>query len=220
MVIKSHPEILPHLKGWAYFWARHDLAIKADTDLSDIRGTYNDAIVSSLIDYFEGGGIAASRNEFKNAMIQAFGDVFDAGWVEGGGELPVDDEALNWIESRLNEEAGYIDSLFQEAKDLRKQDDFDYFSWVTQKADGYTRTLESVYNAAVLLIKDRQMLTWNLGQTEIHCDTCSKLNGQRHRASWYLSRNYIPRKPGSSTECGGYNCDCSLTDDEGNEITL
>jgi hypothetical protein len=109
---------------------------------------------------------------------------------------------------------------FAEAKQLRKEKDFDYFTWATGKADGYVSTVLSIYNAAVLLAKKNQMLTWNLGETEKHCDTCLKLDGGSHRASWYIGHDYIPRKPGASMDCKGYNCDCSLTDKDGEEVTI
>lgn len=218
-VVRSHPEIVPMLKGWARFMAKHVLALKAD-DLSSINNRYNKAIVSALIDYFEGGGVAASRSEIKQAIIEAFGDAFDTGWVDSGGELPIDDEALSWVEGRINQEFDYVDGLFADAKQLRKNDNFDYFTWSTQRADGYTQTLASIYNAAALIMAGRKMLTWRLGETEKHCDTCLKLDGQRHRSSWFMDHNYVPRQPGAGMDCGGYNCDCRLEDDDGNEVTI
>lgn len=195
-------------------------AMKADGDLSSVNSRYHDTITSALIDYFEGSGIAKPRNQIKNAMIIAFGDAFDMGYTDGGGELPIPDDALGWIEARLNQEAGYIDMLFQDAKMLRKDEEFDYFAWATARADGYTSTLQAIYNAGALWAKGNQKLTWNLGNTEKHCDTCKELNGTAHRASWYISHDYIPRQPGASMECGGYNCDCYLTDPKGETVTL
>lgn len=192
-------------------------AIKAD--ISDVNATYHDAITEALVTYFEGAGIAGPRRQFKEAMIQAFGDAFDAAWVEAGAELPVDDDALDWLEERLNQETGYIDQLFQEAKELRKDKEFDFFAWISSKADNYTSTLMSIHNQAKLLADDRQLLTWHYRDTD-HCDTCAKLNGQRHRASWYISRDYIPGKNGAAMTCGGYRCQCFLTDKDGKEVTI
>ena len=214
IIARRHPAVLAHLSRET----KIAFAIKAD--ISKINAEYHDAISEALIEYFEGGSITAPRNAFKRAMIQAFGDAFDAGWIDGGGELPVDDDALAWIEERLNQEAANIDALFQQAKDLRKDPDFFYFSWITARADMYTQTAGSAYNAAKLLADERQMLVWHLGNTEESCDTCIKLNGKKHRASWYIERDYIPRKPGANLTCQGYNCDCYLTDKDGNEVTI
>jgi len=213
-LVKRFPAVVPYL-------TRNTRIIAAvKMDLSRINKKYHDAITRALVAYFEGGAIGPSRNAFKDAMITAFGDAFDAGYVDGGGELPIDDDALAWVEGRLNEEAAFIDGVFQEAKDLRRDKNFDFFSWATSRADGYTATLAYIYNTAKLMANSKQMLTWNLGQTEKHCDTCLKLNGQRHKASWYISKNYIPRQPDAAMDCKGYNCDCSLTNDKGEEVTI
>ena len=65
----------------------------------------------------------------------------------------------------------------------------------------------------------RQMVTWRLGQTEQHCETCADLNGQRHRLDWFTERGYIPRENGSATlACGGWRCDCALFGDDGEQV--
>lgn len=213
-IVTRLPAVTPFLSTRARLLA----GVKAD--ITDINMTYHDAITSALINYMEGGPIAPSRNQFKQAMIQAFGDAFDAGWIEGGGELPIDDDAIAWVEERLNQEASYIDGLFAEAKELRKDKEFDFFSWISAKADSYTNTLRELHNVAKMMGSKRTMLTWRLGNTEVHCSTCASLNGKRHRASWFISHDYIPGKPGCSLECQGYNCDCRLETDEGEIVTI
>ena len=79
-------------------------------------------------------------------MSAAFLDMFEAGWQDGGAELPLDDEALNWLGDRKSQEKVNIDSLFQNARDIRKQKDFDYFAWSSARADGYVSALQGVYN--------------------------------------------------------------------------
>lgn len=195
-------------------------AIKADGDMATINAAYHDAITRTLLAYFESARGNKNQREFKNAMIDAFSSSFSLGWTNGGQPLPFSAEATEWLSARIAQEAGYIDGLFANAKQLRKEPDFDYFSWITERADGYTRTLQAIYNAGRMFAMKNKMLSWSLGATEKHCPTCEKLDGQRHRASWYISRNYIPRQPGASMRCGGYNCDCKLSDDEGNEITI
>ncbi len=198
---------------------KHALKASAGT-LSSINATYHDAITQALTGYFEGGSAATSRNQFKRATTIAFGDAMDAGTVAGGGELPFTGDALDWFNARLEQEFGNIASLFVQAKEIKKEGG-DFFTWVNARADGYTSSVAGVYNVAVLFAKGNQMLTWNLGATEKHCDTCSKLsNGSAHRASWYIARNYYPRQPGASMECGGYNCDCYLTDKAGKQVTI
>ena len=194
---------------------------KAASSLSEINAIYHDIITETLIDYFESGGsIVSPKKTIKSAMQDSFYDAFYAGWEAGGNKPPLTDEAKDWLVTRINQERGYIDMLMQNAKALRKEDDFNYFAWIEQRADGYTSSVVGVYNAGIMFAKNSKMLTWVLGPTEEHCKTCASLNGKRHRASWYLSRNYIPRQPGAAMNCGGYNCKCSLVDDNGVEVTL
>lgn len=210
---KRLPAVVPHL-------SRKARMIKAADDIASINARYHDAITSALVAYLEGGSIAAPRNKFKREMTQAFGDAFDLGWQDGGETLPFIGEALDWYNARVDSEMVNIDNLFQQAKQLRKDKEFDAFAWATARADGYTNTILSIYNTAAMFAKGKTMLTWHLGQTEKHCSTCSSLNNKRHPAAWYIERNYIPRQPGADMECNGYNCDCYLTDKNGNEVTL
>lgn len=205
------PEVLPYLSDKAIILS----AGKAGGDLSQINASYRDAITQSLVSFFEGGNAAASRNQFKRSAVEALGGAFDLGY----GGTPESD-ALQWLNARVEQEMAFIDELYVNAKELRRDESFDYFTWITQRADGYVSSCQAVYNAGLMFASKNTMGTWNLGQTEEHCPTCNKLNGQRHKLSWYLSRDYIPGKPGAAMDCGGYNCGCSITDDEGNVITL
>lgn len=189
-------------------------------DLSGVNKKYHDAITKNLIAYFEGGAIGTSRNAFKQAMINGFGDAYDLGWTDGGQALPVDDEALSWLEARLNQEVGYIDMLFQEAKELRKDTEFDFFAWATARADGYTNTLKEIYNAARMRAMKDQMVTFEGDDGAESCDDCQKLKGKRHKISWFVARNYIPPF-GSGLECHkGGKCQHGLMDDKGNWVTI
>ena len=196
------------------------LTVKAEGDLGGISATYHDAITGALIRYFEGSTVTGPRNQFRQGVTESFYDAFYLGWSDGGGTFPISQDALDWLTTRVNEEFGHVDGLFQNAKELRKEDGFDFFSWINDRADAYSQTLRSIYNAGVMLAKRGMMLTWQLGNTKTHCPTCQKLNGQKHRGSWYVSRNYIPGLPGAAMQCGGYNCDCKLITDKGEVVTL
>lgn len=203
-----------------YRRARSVGATKAASGIAPINAAYRDVITEALTTYFEGGSVTGPRNQFKRGVVDAFGGAFDLGWVDGGQEPPLDEAALEWYNARVNAEFANIDMLFAQIKDLRKDEEYDFFAFVTARADGYVSAVLAVYNAAVLFAKKNKMLTWRLGNTETHCATCLKLDGGRKRASWYINHNYIPRQPGASMDCGGYNCDCSIIDDDGKEVTL
>lgn len=195
-------------------------AVKADGDLAGISATYNNEIVSSLTTYFEGGNVTTPRNQFKRAMVEAFGAAFDLGWADGGGEGVPDSDALAWFNARVDQEFGYIEMLFVEAKELRRDTEFDSFAWTTQRADGYTRTLREIYNAGFLRATKDQMVTFEGDDGEKPCDTCKKLKGARHKISWFVKRNYIPPH-GTGLDCAkGGHCRHYLVNDKGERMTV
>lgn len=214
--VKAVPSVRGHLSVQALRVVHYAIG-----DMTSINAEYHDAITDALLSFFERTrNVVGAANAMKRACSTAFNDAGDTGWIDGGADLPRDEEAVNWVNTRVAGEFVNIDSLFEQARELRDEPGFDYFSWITARADAYTSAALSVYNGCVLLAKGNQMLTWHLGNTEVHCDTCFKLDGNSHRASWYISHDYIPRKPGAGMDCHGYNCDCSLTDRDGNEVTL
>jgi hypothetical protein len=153
-------------------------------------------------------------------MIQAFGDAFDNGYTDGGGELPIEDEAIGWLEARLNQEAGYIDMLFESAKQLRKEDDFDYFTWATQHAGNYVNTLREIYNVGNLSAQKNKMVTFTGDDGAESCPDCQKLKGKRHKISWFVARGYVPPH-GQGLECHpGRRCQHFLEDGDGNRVTI
>lgn len=203
-----------------YLQAQARGVFKAEGDLSMINSVYHDEITLALSDYFEGGGVAASRNALKRATILAFGSAFDLGWIEGGAVLPIDSDAMNWVEARINQEFGYIAMLFEQAKQLRKETNFDWFAWVTARADGYTRTLREIYNTARLWVMRDQMVTFDGDDGAESCGTCQSLKGKRHKISWFIARDYVPPY-GAGLECSkGGHCQHGLMDKDGNWVTV
>lgn len=195
-------------------------AWKAGGDLGGIGSQYNDAIIDAIIKYFDGGSLAASRNQFKRAAVEAFGSAVDLGWTDGGNEPPLDDEVLTWFNARLNEEMGYIDMLFEQMKALKKEPEFDYFTWATERANGYTGTLREIYNYAYLASKRDMMVTFDGDDGKESCPDCQKYKGKRHRVSWFIARDAVPPY-GSGLECHrGGKCQHGLRNDAGDWVTV
>lgn len=190
-------------------------------DMGDVEEKYRDTISGSLSAYFEGGeSISKYKGEFKRAVLDAFQNTYNIGWVDGGGDLPIDDEdATSWLDNRINQELGFIDGLFQEAKELRKEEGFDYYDWVEQRSDGYVRMLAEIYNQAKLRAMEDINVTFDGDDGEESCRSCQNLKGKRHKLSWFVKRNYVPPY-GIGLDCGrGGHCQHGLYDDKGNLVT-
>lgn len=194
-------------------------AFKAGGNLAAISSRYNDAIIETIIKYFTGGSLAASRNAFKRATTEAFGAAIDLGWTDGGNQPPIDADVLAWFNARLNAEFGYIDMLFESMKALKKEDDFDYFQYAVERAAGYVGTLREIYNYAKLSSSKNIMVTFDGDDGKESCPDCQKYKGKRHRISWFMARNAVPPY-GSGLQCHkGGRCEHFLRDDNGNQVT-
>jgi hypothetical protein len=212
-VIRAVPAVLPHLSEETI------KALKA-AGYAGIRTVMHGGIFGSVFGYLSGGSLADARGRMSIVVSEAYIETADAAYQDGGGELPLDPDTAAWAREQLAAQLAYVDELFADLKELRKQGDFDAGAIAIARADGWTRGLDGFFNEAKLRGSNNKMVTWHLGATEKHCKTCASLDGKRHKISWFVDRNYIPRKPGADLECGGYRCDCTLTDDSGNELTI
>ena len=198
------------------------------TSIKAVSGEYNPVrqelwadVYDNVWGFLSGNGHAGTYSRpMATAVAKAYISAADIAYVDGGGSLPLDEDTLSYARSEMNSQLAYVDSLFETLKQLRKEGDFDAISISFQKSNLWASALDGFYNSIKMMGANNKMLTWVLGNTEKHCNDCKWLNGQRHRAKWYSSRGYTPRKPGSNTDCGGYHCDCSLVDDDGQEFTI
>jgi len=206
--------------------------VEAKTIVDTYVGEYEDStradywtnIYESAYDYLtSSGAVTRYKNAARRAIVESFPTAFYSGYADAGGE-ETEDEDESWLTARMNKELGFVDALFMSLRELRESEGFDKDSadaQASERADGYRATLDSVYAEGKLRGAGNLALTWRLGATEKHCSTCSGLDGQRHGAKWWLKKGYKPREPGSETlECRGFNCDCILEDDKGNEYTI
>jgi len=198
--------------------ARKVGAIKAGADFPVINATYHDAVTAAMVTYFEGGIVTRPRNQFRQATAAAFYDMFYLGFADSGGGVP-DTDSIAWLDARISQEYGFIDMLFQQIKDLKKEEDFDAFAWISARADGYTNTLREIYNSAFARGSKDVMVTFTGDDGAESCDDCQKYKGQRHRLSWFANRNAIPPF-GTGLQCHpGGRCHHYLVKDDGTQVT-
>jgi hypothetical protein len=152
------------------------------------------------------------------AISKAYLEAANIGYEDGGGTLPLDEDTALWVRSELDAQFGFIDSLFIRLKDLRKEDDVDFIGEAFARANGYTDSLDMLYNGAKLAGVGNKMLTFSGDSGKESCKDCKRLYGQRHRASWWRNRGWVP--PSHNFECGGWNCQHILIDDDGKVFTI
>jgi hypothetical protein len=212
-LIRAVPAVLPHLS--ADTWQ----AFKAAPGYDGVRNTYWSIVYDAVYNYLTGNQPVTT---FKNAMKRGMSDAFllaaEIGYVDGGGELPFDRDTLEWLGGEQEEEFGHIDDLFSRLK--AEWDGIDPINEAFARADGYAGKVDAIYGEAKMRGSKNIIVTWRLGATEEHCDTCATLDGQRHHVKWFIDRDYIPHKPGAAMDCAGYNCDCKMIDKNGNEYNV
>ena len=210
------PQVIPHLSEQA----RELLGIKAERlGYQPIRDDYWTSIYEAVEGYLTGNKpVTSFRNSASVAMSEAFTAAVYEAWYQVGAEPPLSDEVSAWLSERIGQERGFIVRLFDRLKS--EWQGLDPSSEALARAEGFARTLDALYSEAKLRGMKNQVVTWILGETEEHCDTCLSLAGKKHKISYLIKNNYIPGKPGAGMDCNGYRCDCKIVDKNGNEVTI
>jgi hypothetical protein len=191
------------------------------------RATYQEIVSSSILEYLRGDvGMLVSKNAFKQAMVNAFSDSFETGFLEGGGgdTYDPDPEDIDWLAARMEQELGYIALLYYSLKEIKDGatveepvTDEDMKNIANDRAAGYARTLDGVLAQGKLRGKKNIMLTFGGSDGQESCPTCQKYKGVSHRAKWWVSHDLIPSPGNENFECGGYQCQHILSDADGNQ---
>jgi len=195
--------------------------------LEEVKAEYSETLYGAMSDYIVSEQpITSFRNVFRRAVNDGFTMAFYAGWAESNPSVKeVTDEAIDWLTGRIEQEITFADGLFGDLRDLRKDTEKDEAfkdAWITDRAEGYTNTLDSVFDHAKILGAENLMLTFGGEDGEVApCTTCQDLKGKRMPAKWWVENDLIPGVPGSeSFLCKGYKCRHFLSDDEGNVFTV
>jgi hypothetical protein len=192
-------------------------ALPATEDYAVVRADLVNRLFDAFISYVSATGAGTRfKNDARKAIVEDVPGAFYAGYADAGGEETEDDDEA-WVTGQINAQLGFMDNAFSALKELRAGEFTE--ADVEAKAELWGQTLDAIFGEGKLRGAKNKMLEWRYGDTD-HCDTCQDLQGQRHKASWYLARNYIPGKPGAAMDCGGYRCQCALYDKDGNEYTL
>ena len=203
------------------------VAIRAVGDYSGIRSNYITASTNAMLEYMRGyAGMVSSRNVMKKAMVEAFADGFETGFMEtsGGDTYEPEREDTDYLAAKIDAEMGYIDALFVSLKEIVSgatiEDpvtDADIVSEADSRAAMYAKTLDGVYGQGKLRGKKNIMLKFDGPDGNENCDTCKRLKaGLAHRAKWWVSHELIPTPGNEQFICGCYRCEHQLFDKDGN----
>lgn len=127
-------------------------------------------------------------------------------------------EIDNWIATQLPHVKGFADDTAIAKDDTAKND-------IARRVGLWVDALNNLGQLGIASAQRNVMVTWKFDPKKEHCEKtgdtmgCAELNGQRHRASWFISKGYIPQEIASQTlTCGGWNCGCVLVSDSGKRV--
>jgi hypothetical protein len=197
-VVSAFPQIRPHLSP---------AALKAAGGYDGIRYLMSAAVFDAVEGYLSGGGnITTYKAAMATAVAQAYVEAADAGYEEGGGELPLDADTAAWARAQLDAQLAYVDGLFETLKDLRKEDDVDASGEAERRADGWARSLDAFYAGALMRGSENITLEFGGSDGKESCKDCQRMMGKRHKISYILAHNLMPAPGNDTFECKGYEC--------------
>lgn len=199
-------------------------ALGARKTVGDVCDEFTVDLSESVVSVFNGEASAKELASDMRKALRSYGrDAYLEGMADGGVDNPADEltaedeaEIADWIAGQLEHVAGFASDC---AATRKAEDRGAAQAAMLARFDKWVESLRDIGSRGKASALKNKMGTWRLGDTEKHCRTCSRLNGQRHRLSWFLERGYLPQENGSeSLDCGGWECDCTIEDDNGKVI--
>lgn len=185
-------------------------ALQRSARYGKIRSAYERQLTQAARQFLNGGNRRTFTNAAKQVMVTQYGataDLFGAA---------LDGATLAKFNAEVSQESDYLEGLFG---DLALQRSAGDRTVPEARMAQYARSLDALFNELSAAQALGQKVYWQRGATEEGCIDCLRLDGQLHPISYYVDRNFIPRKPGAAMKCGGYNCDCQWVDVHGKPVS-
>lgn len=221
-----YPAVIPHLKGRARWVVFADINLfVGDWKVNSIPlDLLHEPNAQKTYDYYLTQLQGLMRGVYDNNVGREFLDImanlisgqltqaFEQAWKDEEGVGGIPDYLNNELESMILNQYDYVDGLYNDivnARVLGKSLDP-----ILARAPLWAQRWTEAYNKAVALItaENGGNMVWRLGATEQHCTTCAGLDGIVMRATEWDALGVHPQgAPNDLIECGGWQCDCSLT---------
>jgi hypothetical protein len=184
-----------------------------------------DLHVKSLA-YFERVITQAAKELYKSGDVPTFLSSMDdiiqreipRAWYAGMRDCGIKPEDLT--EEEQNELIDMMTSLSSFVPGLaggitKLSDDGKPFESITSRLSLWVNRWNEAFTRGSFMCGDEK-LEWHLGETEVHCESCLKLDGYVKRASQWKKYGIGPQGgpngelPNPKLSCGGWKCDCRL----------
>lgn len=183
-----------------YAIATKDYDYWRDTLRRMIRNVYN-------------GLLGGEFEQILESLIRGqLGQAYEMAWADSGGQPPMPDYLRSAYTNDYFQQVGFIREFYRDIIDARIEGTS--LESLIARADLWANRYNEAYNNAMMLIESQNggKMIWRLGGTEDHCETCAKLDGiVAFAREWEASGIQPQNAPNNLLECGGWRCDCSLT---------
>ena len=158
---------------------------------------------------------AMSRRDFVRDMSTVITNQLTEAWNTGADELMVLAEDMTpddlvYLQEIVDNEISYLSGLADDVQ--QAQSDREGWEQFSTRLDIWGNRYNDVVNRARQYFGQQERMVWNLGSTEVHCDSCAALNGiVAFGWEWEQSGVHPQQPPNGAISCGGWQCDCSIT---------
>lgn len=182
--------------------------------VNEVLRDYENRLTRFSYEALNGQMDAVDFRRAHKALIKSLApEAYKEGINEGGGDpAELDAEDARAVIDFVSEQSDFVNDF---AKWLVSTNDAGKRNWpekraeLGQRIDYWSQSMRALAQQAFGKAQGDPVCEWRVGDTE-HCDTCRELDGQKHKLSWYLKRNYKPRTPGAELDCKGFECQCRL----------
>lgn len=191
----------------SFYGAKHS---KAGADLELDEEAAQSAILAfaaamkRLVKSLKSGGL--EQPKFESELEQLVRTYYERMYMIGSGNPPTGEEERSELDSELALALAAIPLLSSDVKAGLFDEDTE--GRIERRTGLWLTALALVYNMGKS--RSGKLLQWRLGNTEDHCSTCIRLNGQKKSGQEWREGGYLPQS--RALECGGWNCDCSLVE--------
>src|SRR3972149_7960681 len=158
--------------------------------VNEVVTTYRDKLTRWVYEAMTGKMDAIDLRRAHKALFRSTAqDAYFEGMREGGIASPVDDATerdyaaiKEWTTTQAGFANGFATDAAAVAGDATKR------AAILSRLDMWCDSVSGLGNTGLLSAKSDRPAIWHLGETETHCSECERLDGKRHRVSWFLKR--------------------------------
>ena len=153
--------------------------------------------------------------EFIGAVGDSIETAYPQAWLEGAkacGIISLDELTVleqNALRQATYDQFAYIPP-FADAVVAGSRANGGKLAPLLRRADMWVNGYNGIVAKAKTMSCGDLKGAWRLGATEVHCSTCSALNGKVKRMSYWAAHVLPQNPPNPKLECGGWRCDCTI----------